>query len=118
MKLPQEESQPIIQLYVIINTTFEATHNWPKAPENTAFLRYPHRHVFHVCLKKAVSHADRDIEILALKKAINKSLQTYGNSLGHHSCEDIAMDLLLHHKADYVSVLEDGENGAEAVKRQ
>jgi len=48
---------------IIINLEFEATHCWPECPiEEVAFLRSPHRHVFHVQMKRDVAHDDRDVE--------------------------------------------------------
>lgn len=100
---------------IIIKTTFSAMHHWPDCPiEEVSYLRYPHRHVFHVELRCAVRHNDRDIEIIQLKNKVNRYLGRYENeNMGAKSCEDIAEELLNEFEAVYVSVLEDNENGAE-----
>jgi hypothetical protein len=100
---------------IIVNLTWEGIHSWPDCPfEDVKFLKYPHRHIFHICAKKSVSHNDRDIEIIRLKRSIHSYLQErIGNNLGRTSCEDLAERILKKFNLDYCSVLEDGENGAE-----
>lgn len=113
------------QTNIIINTQVEGTHNWPACPfEEVDFLRHPHRHIFNICAKKEVTHDDRDIEIIMLKRQINDYLtNAYYNSkpntheFGARSCEMLAKELLIEFNLDYCSVLEDGENGAEIFKK-
>lgn len=101
--------------YIIVKTEFAAIHSWPECPiEEVSFLRNPHRHVFHIVLKKEVTHNDRDIEIIQLKNCIHEFLEQYRNKdMGRKSCEDLAEELITKFNAVYVSVLEDNENGAE-----
>lgn len=107
---------------IIVNITIDGIHAWPTCniPE-VDYLRNKHRHVFHICCKKAVSHNDRDIEIICFKHQIeNYFSDTYpkqGNSylLGSTSCEALAEALSQHFGLSYCSVLEDGENGAEVI---
>ena len=101
--------------FIIIKTQFEGIHNWPDCNvPGVAFLKYPHRHIFHVCIKVEVKHNDRQIEIINLKRSVDDYIQSHlGYNLGTKSCEDIAEDLFMEFFADYVSVLEDNENGAE-----
>lgn len=112
--------------YIIIKDQFSAIHAWDKCPfEEVKFLRWPHRHMFHVTLKIRVSHDDRDLEFFMVKNALSKMLHDlYANrNLGSMSCEmmckkiredlkynvDVALDV------KSISVFEDNENGAEVV---
>ena len=104
---------------IIVSLQFEALHCWPSCPyDDVAFLRSPHRHLFHVVAKKAVKHDDRDIEIIRFKREIQRYLagriDPSGN-LGALSCEMLAKELLTTFACDFVSVLEDNENGAEVL---
>jgi hypothetical protein len=100
---------------VIVKLQIEATHNWPKCPfKEVEFLKYPHRHIFHIKCKKEVQHNDRDVEIIMLKREIESYLQkAYKGQFGSKSCEMIAEELLELFNLNYCSVLEDNENGAE-----
>ena len=109
---------------IIINTQVEGIHNWPGCDiKEVEFLKFPHRHLFHICCKKEVNHDDRDVEIINLKREINSFLESIyaaPNSstliFESKSCEMIARELLETFKLNYCSVLEDGENGAEIFK--
>lgn len=98
---------------VIVKYQFEGLHCWDNCPiEEVSFLKDKHRHVFHVELEKEVSHADRDVEIIMLKRkaeAFSRSRYDYGRM----SCEMIAKELLDKFKLKTCTVLEDGENGAK-----
>ena len=115
------------KLNIILHLSVEAIHCWPAAKEvfpDVAFLSNPHRHIFHICCKKLVSHSDRDVEIIRFKREILAYLnKTYGTSIitdpnyrhlefGSKSCEMICEELLEKFDLTYVSVLEDGELGA------
>lgn len=101
---------------VIVNLQFEGVHCWPDCPfDEVKYLRDPHRHVFHICCKKAVSHDDRDIEIIMLKHRIQEYLESMGKDMGPTSCEMLARTLATRFGLCYCSVLEDGENGAEYI---
>lgn len=93
---------------------YEALHHWPKCDiEEVAYLKTPHRHVFHILATVLVSHSDRDVEFIVLQHRIKEYLEaTYKGDFGAMSCESIAEDLI--HKFDLsaCSVFEDGENGA------
>ena len=105
-----------MRTYIIIKTQFSATHCWPECPiEDVAYLKNPHRHVFHVKLKIAVFHSDRDVEFINAKNQLNQTLQENweNTDLGSLSCEMIAEHLMkFFPNTVYVEVLEDGENGA------
>ena len=108
---------------IIVSLQVEGLHSWPECPiEEVSFLKHPHRHIFHIKAKKEVSHDDRDIEIIKLKREIRYHLlDRWG--VGHRgaegcdfknmSCEMIAKKLLYKFDLCYCSVLEDNENGAE-----
>ena len=100
---------------VIVRLRFEGLHYWPEADGHVAFLSHPHRHEFHATCKKQVAHADREIEIITLKRSILRFLATFNGNFGRMSCEEIAGDLVTKFGLCYCSVLEDGENGAEVV---
>jgi len=106
-----------MRMYVTVTFTFEALHRWPEAPDDVAFLRSLHRHVFHVKATKRVQHTDRDIEFILLKRAmlaaVGELLAAGGTETW--SCEAYAVNLL--HTFDLASceVSEDGENGAYVV---
>ena len=113
-----ENKDLIVRRFIIVTTNFSAIHHWPECPiEEVRYLREPHRHLFHVTIKAAVSHGDREIEFIDLKNTVNRYLaERYeGKFIGRTSCEDIAEDLLTHFSVESVSVLEDGENGAEVI---
>ena len=107
-----------MKLSVVINFQFEAIHNWPGCPfEDVDFLKSPHRHVFHVRAEKAVSHTDRDVEIIMFKREVEEFVKSQiprDLNMGRVSCEDIAVSILKRFDCEFVEVLEDGENGAIA----
>lgn len=106
---------------VIVQTQFEGIHSWPDCPiKSVEFLRYPHRHIFHVKTEILVSHPDRQVEFLYAKKAITEYLHRRwpNGNLKHSSCEMVATDLLTSDLFDFqaVEVFEDGENGVRVEK--
>lgn len=114
---------------IIVNLQVEGFHNWAQAREvfpEAGFLADRHRHIFHIKCTKAVSHSDRDVEIIMFKRVIQLYLYTkYGDEttitgavceFGSKSCEMLSEELLKEFDLEYCSVLEDGENGAEVWK--
>lgn len=106
---------------VVVKLQVEGFHNWSEAPEVVSFLRDRHRHIFHVELVKEVTHADRDVEIILMKREVERhmlSMYNSGNSnnrwceFGEMSCEMIAEELLETFDCVSVQCLEDNENGA------
>lgn len=97
----------------------EGTHNWPGCPfDEVAYLRDPHRHVFHVKAYKTVTHSDRDTEFIMLKHAIQQYLLAYFYDesikmckFGAMSCEMIAQLLIDQFGLSRCEVSEDLENG-------
>ena len=100
---------------IIVTLQHECVHQWSKCDlEEVLFLKFPHRHIFHITCKKEVTHQDRDIEIIMLKRNLNKFLEDmYPKTFGDMSCEMIAEELLKVFELNYCKVLEDNENGAE-----
>lgn len=103
-----------------VTTTFVAFHYWKNAPDAVAFLRQPHRHVFHVKVSSGVSHSDRDVEFFTLKRDLEELLSRFVGTTSSLSCEQWCHVIRgqLHHMYDYqsifeVEVSEDGENGAK-----
>jgi hypothetical protein len=66
-------------------------------------------------MKWEVSHFDRDIEFINQKQTVDSFIRSEWNeqNLGKASCEMLANKLLKKFNATFVSVFEDGENGAE-----
>tara|TARA_R100000805_G_C3589111_1_gene91365 strand:+ start:82 stop:405 length:324 start_codon:yes stop_codon:yes gene_type:complete len=102
---------------IIVNLQYEAIHYWPNCNiKEVEFLKHPHRHIFHICCKKEVTHNDRDIEIIKLKREILFYLnEEYQGNFVSRSCEMIAEELMIIFKLNYCRVLEDNENGAEVI---
>ena len=108
---------------VIVNLQVEGLHRWEGCNiKEVIFLINEHRHVFHITCKKQVSHDDRDVEIICLKRDVMRYLLVnYGQRgtnvchFGTMSCEMIAKELFKEFGLSYCSVLEDNENGAEVT---
>lgn len=106
---------------ILVRFTYDATHNWPQAEEiagkEVAYLKYPHRHLFHFECRKEVTELDREIEIILFrKKILNFIGENYNHDFGHLSCEMIAELILTEFDLNYCEVTEDGENGAVCEK--
>lgn len=103
---------------IIVRTRFEAIHKWDDAPEEVGFLRYPHRHVFHVEAAFPVKHQNRDREFFTeqarVSRFVHRRLQEGGTT--DWSCEMWAASILDSVGAVSVSVWEDGENGAKVER--
>jgi len=103
-----------IRTTVYCRTSFEGFHEWPDAPEEVFFLRNNHRHIFHVTVEVPVSHSDRDVEFILLKRRVDAFIKEQNTHLVSEtwSCEQWALALLVKFDAFRVEVSEDGENGA------
>jgi hypothetical protein len=102
-----------MNIYVVVTFAFDGVHHWPECPfPEVEFLRYPHRHLFHVKMTKPVTHADRDVEIIMLKREAQDFCVMNFSNAGRRSCEDMALALLSEFNLTSAEVLEDGENGA------
>lgn len=102
----------------------EGIHCYPAAAtdpllEDVSFLASPHRHIFHFRVELEVSHNDRDVEFIQLKRWCEN---LYGHSgalqLNYKSCEMLAEELIsllvmcYRDRKVKVEVSEDNENGA------
>jgi hypothetical protein len=97
-------------------------HCYPNAPEDVAYLRNPHRHLFKFKVTMEVFHDDREIEFHQL---LNWCRAQYKSDLSvdYKSCEMLARDLAHRLLSSYlrtprwfeVEVSEDGECGAVAT---
>lgn len=105
-------------------TTFEGWHCWGDAPDQYAYLRDSHRHLFHFRAEVQVSSDDRQIEFIELKHRVEQVILD-GRIVSRdftmpteHSCEAMARFVLGYLVGLYptqfveVTVSEDGENGA------
>lgn len=111
--------------HIQVLTSFVGVHQWLDAPEEVAFLRNLHRHVFKVAVSCEVAHDDRELEFFMVRQTIDTWMRStypsYHNHmpdlkmLGTYSCEQIASDIqaVLHQKYKRnfsVIVREDNEN--------
>lgn len=105
---------------IFVTFQFPGEHCWPGAPAEVAFLRTPHRHMFHAKASVPVGHNDRELEFILLKEALLKQVKALwpDRKFGTLSCESIAEVLGRWLVVTYelpwarVEVNEDGENGA------
>lgn len=99
-----------------ITTKVVGYHHWPDAPAEVAFLRHPHRHVFHIKVGLSPSHDDRAYEFFIEQRKLNQLLHKDADgeiNFTTFSCEQIAKSLMSKDlRYFYVEVSEDGENGA------
>jgi len=102
---------------IYVTFRVEEYHRWPEAPDEVAFMRDLHRHVFHVRADIEVFHDDRDIEFILEKRRLQK-LFDEGQNSDYRSCEmlgeEIVVDILGEHGSRLITVQvsEYGENGA------
>ena len=103
------------KIFCVVNFQVEGIHYYKDAEGEEEFLKYPHRHVFHISVKIQQFHNNRDIEFIAFKRWVSKD---FDNDFSYKSCEMISDTL--HDKIidKYtgreleISVFEDGENGS------
>lgn len=104
-------------VYIDVKNQLEFVHCWPEAPTEMYYLRTPHRHMLNIMSTIEVLHDDRELEIIAVKHAIDYFLHNTHFEL-HTSCEMLASRIVDHLRQQYgdrdiiVRVLEDDENGA------
>lgn len=102
-------------------------HSWPDAPEERAYLRERHRHLFHVSVQVEVDHASREIEFHDLLDFCKMAWPMAEDGSNDWSCETMGELMMGGLRRKYpgrcvvVEVWEDGECGAvlveEAVSR-
>ena len=113
--------ESIYRMGVFGSLQFEAIHCWPEAPKGDIFfLSHPHRHIFKLEFRAPVTHDNRDIEFITLKREVeNFCNDKYaGKNIGATSCEMIGCAILDNFpQIGGVTVSEDGENGANVWRR-
>jgi len=105
------------KIFSKVKTQFEALHCYPDAPEEVAFLRNKHRHIFNVILW-IQENESRELEYFMIQHKLKGVLNLFeGKDLGATSCENLAETILEMARNTYpsreirVEVNEDGENG-------
>lgn len=85
---------------------------------DVSFLGYPHRHLFKFKVWIEVFHEDRDIEFIQFKRWLESLYRDAVLELDFKSCEMISDGLheqiatRYPHRAVWIEVSEDGENGS------
>lgn len=92
--------------FIKVKTQFEGIHCWDNCPiEEVAFLKNPHRHIFGVKVIIQVSHNDRDLEFICVKRCVDRYFQKEADKnrypgtvsaiwdMGRMSCEMVAEGL-------------------------
>lgn len=106
---------------VVVSFSLEGLHCWPSAKDifpEVSFLSDMHRHIFGFKCYATVTHTDRDIEFIILKRKLinflnNNYLENNVLKFDTLSCEAIGEILLKNFPELYkVEVWEDWENGA------
>lgn len=106
------------QKFIWITFQREGIHQYPNAPDEVAFLKHPHRHIFHFKVEMEVYHDDRDVEFIMLKRELENLYSTNTLKLFNMSCEMICDEIANYLKPRYlnrdlvITVSEDGENGS------
>jgi hypothetical protein len=108
--------------YIWVTFDRAGFHCYPDAPDEVAYLRSSHRHVFKFKVTISVFHDDREIEFHMFKNWLT-SLYHGQLNVDYKSCEMLAQDLLSAVLKKYncterrvvVDVSEDGECGAAVV---
>lgn len=103
-------------IWAIITLQKSGYHFWKEAPETVGFLKFKHRHVFHIKVYVEQRHNARDVEYISFKEWLKQNLPVID---GPQSCEDIAFHIkklvethFNNNRKVKVQVMEDNENGA------
>lgn len=109
----------MLEIAVVVRARWVGFHQWSSAPEQLAYLRDLHRHEFHVELSLRVNSEHREVETHTLKRQLLSFLDsTYpAGVVGEASCETMCLSICNHFGGVVrVSILEDGESGAEVTR--
>ena len=92
-------------------------HCYPDAPEQVAYLRSRHRHIFNFKVTMPVTHANREVEFHMLKTHCESFYADNALEVDGKSCEMLAKELadklvVFYARDVTVEVNEDGECGA------
>ena len=115
-----KESCSVIKTSSKIWVTFakHGMHCYPDAPDEVAYLRQPHRHLFQFKVTLGVVHDNRDVEFHMLQNWLMSLFDQGDLELDYQSCEMLARGLATKvgdrypDRAITVEVSEDGECGA------
>lgn len=118
----------VVGYQIDISTSFEGCHRWPSAFKAVEFLKFTHRHIFHVNLRLSVEHEDRAVEFIFLKNSLTECCNDLSKDMQfekhcEYSCETIAKrlahmlsvkhpDIFDGTRTMSIKVSEDNENGA------
>ena len=112
-----ERKDKMFKREIIISSQFVGFHSWIDAPEEVAFLRNVHRHLFHIRVGYVVTHRDRQLEFFMEKDKLERELIWISKL--NRSCEGYADHILNSNQlAEWAEVFEDGENGARVERVQ
>ena len=104
-------------IWAKITSEFEGIHKYPNAPDEVAFLRFDHRHIFHVTVWIEQFHNERDVEFIMFKRFIEAAIKS-SQFPANASCETMSDFLAEKVIKKYtnrrlkIEITEDGENGA------
>ena len=114
------------RIFIEVKSQFCGSHFWGSCPfKEVFFLRFPHRHIFHITMVVEVNHSDRALEFFMVKQDIDKIVKRLyfreGQdiaSLQEKSCEIIGDEIyneLRKENPAYcgirsIKIDEDGEN--------
>lgn len=105
---------------IIVKANFSGSHFWKNAPNEVAFLRQPHDHIFFVEAEIEIKELDRELEFFMVRRNIDNFLNNFrdygrGQSF-EYSCEQLATFIIEYLKTKYgereyiVTVSEDNFN--------
>lgn len=89
---------------VWITFQVEGFHCYPNAPEQVAYLRDRHRHIFHYRVEMEVGHNEREVEFHMLKTYCQNLFKDQVLEAEGKSCETLATELLAMLKGLYASI--------------
>lgn len=107
-----------MKTFIKLDFIVAGLHYWENAVKQVEFLKYPHRHDFHIKVLYEVTDPDREKEIFIQTEIVeNYLVEAYGYPCNFEgmSCEMIAREILQFGMKDgmvEVEVLEDGKGGS------
>lgn len=107
---------------ITVKFAVEGIHKYPEAGTNpdladVSFLQYPHRHMFHFTVEIDVTHNNRDLEFIQVKRYCQRLFNDIID-IDFMSCEMLCEQLIEQLSRKYpnrnivVSCFEDDENGS------
>ena len=106
-----------LRRFITVRGQYDHFHRYENAPDQVAFLRNLHRHLFKWTAVIEVFHDDRELEFFMVMQHINSKIMPFIQIKELGSCEMQAEDILRYLVDEYgakryykVTVSEDGEN--------